>query len=452
MSEPPFDGNPVTYIAWKENFTSVILNNARLTDEQKFSCLKRNVVGKPATQLQRYPNEGKNLIPALTMLESYYLNKDFRLNELIRRIEDTKKVTNHSVNNLIDLNTLVTEFAQYLWNTHPAKLANVNHYFEIIVVRYPNMLETIVRREADNVDTDPYYSDLVTTQQRDEVKFNIAVFELNTHTQQQNQKHQQQQLYLGNKPSGDRHRSDERNSRHNFSTVSQTTTECAFCKQSDHPTYTCTKPMAPEVRRDIVEKRTLCYCCLKPWQVDHKCSYRCLKCNSKHNTLICLTPRGNSQSRSRSTSPGRERAYQAYRQRRQTPEYRSRNSFGRHNSRGRYGRDNRPRSRSGSNPRYYSSRSGSRSSSPFRGRVQSGDRSYQSRTSSRDNRPRSYRSSTPYNNQSRQSSRDRGRPRSNSREPQRRSSSANVTFHDDKKKEAQKDKKTRERSKSPKKD
>ena len=122
MSEPPFNGNPINYPAWKANYQSNIGRNTRLTDEQKFTYLKKNLAGKPKQQMERFQHVGANLEAATRLLDAYYLNKDYRLNHLLEMIEDIDKVPNNSTERLINLNTVVTEFAHYLWKTHPKKL------------------------------------------------------------------------------------------------------------------------------------------------------------------------------------------------------------------------------------------------------------------------------------------------------------------------------------------
>ena len=47
-------GGPINYPAWKANYESNIGRNTRLTDEQKFTYLKKNLAGKPKQQMERY--------------------------------------------------------------------------------------------------------------------------------------------------------------------------------------------------------------------------------------------------------------------------------------------------------------------------------------------------------------------------------------------------------------
>ena len=152
------------------------------------------------------------------------------------------------------------------------------------------------------------------------------------------------------------------------------------------------------------------------------------------------------KNRSSDQSDSRGGTYQRYGQRRQPPEYRGNNDSRQRDSRGRDNRNDR------STPRFNTSRSRdrygrphprNRTGSSYRGRVKSGDRS-PSHSPSRNHRQRSHSGNTPYYGRSRESSNDRGRNRSNSRhptsQPRRRSSNANVSFEDAKKKDAHKDK------------
>ena len=155
-------------------------------------------------------------MPALNLLDSYYLNKDYRLIDLLGKLEATRKVPNNSINRLVNLNTLVTEFAQYLWHTHPAKLANVNSHLGPLLVRYPPRLVDPLQKMTEAVDNRRLYPHLYTTQERDEEKFRMVVFELNTYKENQNRNSQQEHLHLRrNDPRSSPH---ERHNKINFST------------------------------------------------------------------------------------------------------------------------------------------------------------------------------------------------------------------------------------------
>ena len=457
MSEPPFDGNIIHYQAFRQSFDSSIMKNTRLSDEQRFTHLKRNLTGRPRQQMERFLHSGDNLLPALNLLDSYYLNKDYRLEDLLAKLENTRKVPNNSVERLVNLNTLVTEFAQYLWLTHPAKLANVNSYLNTLLVRYPPKLADPLWRATKALDNVQQFPQFRTAQERDEEKFRMIVFELNTYTEQQNRTSQQEHLYL--RPSDSRSSSHERPNRSNFSTYSgnpeRNPGACAFCRRHDHKTHQCNDRIDIDTKRRIAKDAPLCFSCLAPWIPSHSCSNTCTACRGNHHATLCT--RGQERYRSGSRSNSRGRTNQRYDRRRQSPEYRGRSYSGRRDSRGRDGRNGRSPSRfsnSRSRDRYNRSYSRDRTGSSFRGRVKSGD-AYPSRSPSRDNRRRTYGGNTPYNGRSRDNSYDRGRNRSNSRNPppyRRRSSSANVSFDDSKKKDAHKDRKTREKSKSPKRD
>ena len=64
---------------------------------------------------------------------------------------------------------------------------------------------------------------------------------------------------------------------------------CPFCNLANHSASKCLKVANPNIRKQILREKRLCFICLESGHVAKFCkaSYQCKKCNGKYNILVC---------------------------------------------------------------------------------------------------------------------------------------------------------------------
>lgn len=268
---PKFSGNYADWFPFYDIFNSVINNNAKLSEIQKFQYLKSSVTNEAASIIQSLELSSQNYPIAWNLLKQRYDNKRTIVNMHLRSLFELPTLSKENATELRQIADGVTKHLQAL----SALQRPTNNWDDIIIYLICSKLDTITSREWQNSLSG---SELPTLKQF--IDFLIhrcqvleATGKLNTSS-----------------ISNSRSQLNKKQTVH----VASVQTHCSHCK-GNHLIYYCPEFLKLSVPQRISEarKHKLCTNCLRVAKhTSIKCnSGSCKTCGNKHNSLLHLPPK-----------------------------------------------------------------------------------------------------------------------------------------------------------------
>ena len=292
VPEPPiFDGDALSYAAWRSSFDTLI-GCKGISDTERIHFLKRYVSGQAKEAINGYfITRGRNAYhDALKVLDSRFGNPFVvadafrsklelwpriaprdnvglqRLSDFLLQCEAAARETQelqflNDMREISKISQKLPEWISHRWNRTVATSKSSKH-------RYPNFKEftDFVKLESDIVN-DPVISSLRSTTQRENP---VQSFKGPIKTKRQ-------VLHSG---------TEEQESE---------SERCHFCKRTNHDISVCRSFMREDysTKKDFIMKEKLCFGCLRQGHQTAKCPERktCTKCSGRHPTCLHDRPK-----------------------------------------------------------------------------------------------------------------------------------------------------------------
>ncbi|XP_055590823.1 uncharacterized protein LOC129742906 [Uranotaenia lowii] len=260
---PGFDRKLRDWIPFRDMFFSLIHNNERLSDIDKFTYLRSAISGEALQEISSIELSSDNYQVACNMLEKRYENKKLIVKaylDALFGIEPLKKESGEA------LNRLVSDFDRNI-----QMLGKMGEDTE----KWSTMLAYMVCARLDSVTLRQWEShhnskDVPTYQKvMDFLRDQALVLQSIAPTRSED--------------------IESRRYRTTVHTTSRIQNNCVFCGNSFHPASTCSKFRAMSVpqRFEVVKMKRLCINCLGSGHFADRCSKGpCRECNRKHHSML----------------------------------------------------------------------------------------------------------------------------------------------------------------------
>ncbi|XP_072754297.1 uncharacterized protein [Anoplolepis gracilipes] len=271
---PTFSGE---YQAWRtihDLFTSLIRDNADLTNVEKMHYLKTCVTEEAARLVGNLPISGDNFMTAWTLLVSRDENKRFLITAQLDRITNLKPLKTKSAQDLKNLLTAISETIGAL-----RALGCAVHHWDPLLLHLLVRLLDPETREAWEVKLGSS-SAYPTFAQFEEflIGRSRAMENLNLHTS----------IFASQKENATGSSNKSRTKVGAHVATPSTNSKCPLCGSS-HYLAKCERYQTKTLqqKRGVILKQRRCFNCLSPHTASKCNSFkRCLKCGKKHHTSI----------------------------------------------------------------------------------------------------------------------------------------------------------------------
>lgn len=282
---PHFDGNYQCWLEFRDTFTSLIHNNASISNINKFHYLRASLQGTAASLIKNIEFSSDHYKIAWDLLCERYNNEYLlvanHLQALFFDVKSINKESSVSIRNLVDV-----------INKNIRALANLKrptqHWDDIIIFVMVKKLDLITSREWEEYRNNNIVGYPTTTQfcsflnrkadwlESVECNFqdsNIVALNSNTNLNKHN-----------NNSSKQKHSNKSNNNSH------KNNNKCPLCSQV-HTLYKCEsfRSLSIENRIQKAKDLTVCLNCLRIGHSANNCKFsNCRYCKLKHNTLLHL--------------------------------------------------------------------------------------------------------------------------------------------------------------------
>ncbi|XP_030761095.1 uncharacterized protein LOC115886162 [Sitophilus oryzae] len=294
---PKFSGDYETWLEFRETFESLIHTNESLTGIQKFHYLKVSLAGNAAEVVSSLEFSANNYAVAWDLLCDRYNNSRLLVQNHIKvifNIQAFSKESSKTLRNIID--TLSKHLKALKQLNQPAE-----HWDTLIIYIVTSKLDTGTIR-----DWEEYISKLDVPKLSDLKSFLKSKADLletielkGSDTRYKSNKINSSKVLLNND-------TDENinsqvlvsNTHANAHDSNDNKIICVFCKRENHFIRNCADflKLSPTDRVEQVKRLRLCLNCLRFGHKNTECRLsNCRKCNGRHNTLIHISIRNNTQ-------------------------------------------------------------------------------------------------------------------------------------------------------------
>ena len=271
----PFDGSPDKWLEFKDIFTSLIHDDARIPNIQKFFHLKGVLKGEASNVLQSITMTNENYNAAFQTLIDRYDNYDLIKQGHVKAIFELPNITRESASSLRNLIDSISKNLRCLESLKEP----VQQWDTLLIYIVTSKLDSITRKEWEikkkQLKAVNFKELTEFIKSRWEILESINISRI-SHDKEIKpiSKFKLQSHFSGS------------------STVS-----CVICSQS-HMIYDCPqfRSMSPRQRRVVTSQNKMCFNCLKWGHFSKNCrlSTRCKKCNGRHSTFLHISENINS--------------------------------------------------------------------------------------------------------------------------------------------------------------
>lgn len=272
---PTFTGQYEEWPAYNDLFTSLVHNNATLTNVQKLHYLKSSVGGEAEALLRHIKVTDTNYEQAWNILKQRYGSKRLIINSVLKRLFGLRRITAPTAIQIKNLLDTTTECLNSLNN------------LQVKTESWDPMIIYIIVQRLD-VDTHKAWEDLVYNPDSDklptwkqlknflEAKFRTLELITPTAVTRENKPNNQRTFHISASPT--------------------TTKTCNMCNE-EHTLCHCKEftKLSPKERSEFVREKNLCYNCLSPGHLAVRCRLRvsCKVCHKRHHSLLHQMKSGN---------------------------------------------------------------------------------------------------------------------------------------------------------------
>lgn len=278
---PSFNGSYDSWSRFRDTFESLVHNNTRLSDIQKFHYLLSSVRDEAAEILESVEIAAANYEDAWKLVKDRYENKLLIVQENVKAIFELPVITK---DNRADLRILVNGVRKRL---------SALKRLERPVDSWDDLIIHIVTSKIDR-QSHADWTDTLEKGKLPKLKTLLEFLDHKCETLESMARATHSSSMLGatksqgkSKNSGNSKSFSKKGTSSHFSSNQSST--CPMCKGS-HPVYACNnfREMTPEQRNKQVKSLKICTNCLRSSShTSNNCEFgACKKCNKKHNTLL----------------------------------------------------------------------------------------------------------------------------------------------------------------------
>lgn len=276
ISLPKFNGKFEDWLEFRDIYKSLIHENKRLNNMQKFHYLRGALEGTAAASISKIKYTENNYEVAWATITNRFDNNKKLIYEHIKAIFSVETISKPSSEKL---QSLADDICKHLGSIEQLG-QNTDNWDPLLIFWLSNKLDSVSSIEWDRETKDkdlPTIDQFLTFLQRraNFIDTQEAKVNLNINCQEnRNNKiiNQFKQKRTGNIKS----------------LISTNSTTCSYCK-GEHAIYACEEFLNLSVpqKRDFVRKANLCFNCLRPGHSTKRCKLGpCRECKSWHNTLL----------------------------------------------------------------------------------------------------------------------------------------------------------------------
>lgn len=279
---PVFEGNPLLWQGFYDQFRVAIDENECLQDIDKFNYLKRFLGGEALKSVSGLTLSTENYKEALDLLKERYGNEQVLVSAHMEALLKIQKIRNCS--DIKGLRSLYNEIENCIRNLRSLKLETRSYGALLIPMLKDKLPEELLISISRKFGGNLWDLDNLLTYFGEELRVYENCVSLS-------------QL----KVSAD---SKENRNSARYTTSGMLVHEekekipCIYCKRLDHAPYQCRIVTNLKTRKDIVVKEKRCFICLSSGHIAKNCkqNYSCRRCRGRHNISICTFDSKNDKS------------------------------------------------------------------------------------------------------------------------------------------------------------
>lgn len=260
---PKFDGTPMNWLAFKDQFEAVVHTRVDIPDIRKLQYLRSCLSGEPERMIESFSITTANYASAWKTLTETYNQQRLIISQVMTKMLDIRQTQYDNLNGL-----------RYMRDTVRVCINALKHFEIDIADQF--LVHTLVNK-FDSAARLKWES----STSHDATYPNYATFEkfISDRIQTLQVCSVRQNSYKP-RASGSHNATTERKS------------NCPCCNQSNHYLFACPdfKSKDPKDRYKFVTDKKLCLNCFNPKHFSNKCNsqHRCRTCNKLHHTLLHL--------------------------------------------------------------------------------------------------------------------------------------------------------------------
>lgn len=276
-----FDGTLTQWQGFHDCFRVAVHENDQISNAFKFQHLKKSLKGKAAAAFGEWDHTDANYSQAWERLKQMYERKYQTSKQLFWKFFNLQKQERPSAYMLEKFSNITHSVLRQLKSLNYP----VEHYDAIIVHSLHDRMdpETSKQWELYRKSETPSATEIL-----DFIDWQAKAFaNVQFNDSRENRKRTSSKFeHKGEKkakPESDKSKKSDKSDK------KEPQNPCAICEEA-HPVYRCTKfqKMNLAARKRSVKEKNLCHNCLKPSHFSKDCPSRaCLRCNVKHNSLLC---------------------------------------------------------------------------------------------------------------------------------------------------------------------
>ena len=277
LSLPVFTGNPIEYQSFWDSFEASVHGDSKLDDVVKFSYLKSVLRGQALSAISGLSLTSENYVEAVDILKKRYGNKQLLISSHMEKLLSIPSVS--SINDVGKVRKIYDEIEVHARNLRSLDVNTKNYgpaLISIIMAKLPTEIKLVISRAMS-------------------AKKEWDVDDVLRILQEEIESREMCQLMTSALPPSkkDVPLSSEADQYTAASLVAEAKSvrQCVFCNR-EHPPSRCSVVTDIQSRKSILRKKGRCFLCLQSSHISRNCksTYRCVKCNSRHNVSICEPP------------------------------------------------------------------------------------------------------------------------------------------------------------------
>ena len=267
---PMFDGDPLQWQGFFEQFNASIHNNEQLTDIDRFSYLKRYLKGRAFDVVSGLSLNSANYKEAIALLKERFGDPQVLITAHMESLLKIRRL--RSSDDVEGLRKLYGEIEKCVRNLRSLKVETSTYGCLLIPIlneRLPDDLTLILSR-----------------------RFGGDVWTLDLLLKYLNEEIQAKERCSGGKKSdfNNRYAKGDRFTASSLHVGSNNVKKCVFCYKEGHSPSQCQAVPTSRERRKVLRRFSKCFICLQGGHVAKDCTlrYECKKCGGRHHVSICF--------------------------------------------------------------------------------------------------------------------------------------------------------------------
>ena len=273
-----FSGDILRFTEFWECFDSAVHPDSQLNKVTKFNYLRSLLEGDASAVISGLLLTADNYDEAVGLLRSRYGNKQVLISSHIDNLLSLKPVPSSSdVKRLRELHDIIEINVRNLKNLEVESTHYGTILVSIVMSKLPDDIKLINSRfmsptSFEENEKEWRIDELMKFLER-EIESREMCFHVATNSNKTNKKAVTESFTSFSLHAG---------------TENEVTNTCVYCEKK-HFSLKCSTVTDIAIRRNILQKKGLCYVCLRGKHISRNCTvkYKCAKCNGRHNISIC---------------------------------------------------------------------------------------------------------------------------------------------------------------------